>query len=361
MNLISQLDDYCQQLESDRNLPGDFRTGPFGVFEAKSSYSASSVAGTTAADIAKDTSDTVDPIALDADATMAGAIAEFDQDTFASSGAGPVISIPEDPPSNDSSVEEIENISQQNLLGHDVGFNDDTGRVMPYHELWQLDDPFTFMGDFGISLDTADFMLLDSFDAATSAWNIDGHAGIPGPTEPPSKPHTPVVREKSDWSHLLTDAPSLLRCYQVDDAASEPAKQSFWKSFILPSAMRTFAELSVFGTASDVSSSVFYSTLANSAFALQRSDGQSVDESHWYTVGKSAEEAALYFLQSALRPSADASDCQDLLSAILSVALNSVCSPLSLTPSPCADLLTEHSCITNPIRRLSTSSRLNAS
>lgn len=335
MNLISQLDDYCQQHDGDGELPSEFRTGPFGVFEAKSSSNAHEGLKTAATGGPRNTPKAVESTTSDADATSPNAIADLDTDVFACTEAGPLISIPEDPPSNESSIEEIEHNRQYNSFDHghdnDNGFDAVAGQTMYQHDLWQLDDPFSFMGDFGMPLDGGDFMLLDSFDVASAASAMDNNAGIFGSNDPVPKPATPIVREHSDWAHLLTEAPSLLRCYQVDDAASEPAKQSFWKSFILPSAMRTFAELSVFGKASDVSSSVFYSTLANGAFSLQRSDGQPPNDSRWYTIGKSAEEAALYYLQSALRPGSETADCQDLLSAILSIALNSVSCPLLLT------------------------------
>ena len=86
--------------------------------------------------------------------------------------------------------------------------------------------------------------------------------------------------------------------------------------------MRTFAELTVFGQAADLPSSIFYSTIANSAFAMQRSDSVLLDDSHWYTIGRSAEDAARRCLQNALQ--SPQPDCRELLTATLSLALVSV-------------------------------------
>lgn len=335
MNLISQLDDYCQQHDGDKELPGDFRTGPFGVFESKSSKATAFGAKATAPDTAKSNiPEAVDSTALDSDMSSHDGFANLDTDLFSYAGAEPLISIPEDPPSNESSIEEIANELQHDSVDQYDGLNTEIVQALSRNGLWQVDDPFSFMSDFGISMDMMgeDFMLLDSFDAASSVFAMAGNPGIFGSSESAQKTATPFVREQSDWSHLLTEAPALLRCYQVDNAAPEPAKQSFWKSFVLPSAMRTFAELSVFGKASIVSSSIFYSVLANSAFSMQQSNGPPIDP-HWYKIGKSAEDAALYYLQNALQQDADEIDCQDLLSAILSVALNSVSQFLSRVKS----------------------------
>lgn len=85
--------------------------------------------------------------------------------------------------------------------------------------------------------------------------------------------------------------------------------------------MRTFAELSVFGEATDVSSSVFYSALANSAFAIQSSDSTPPKNAQWNAIGENAAEAAQHHLQNALRSESSRAECGQLLSATLSLAL----------------------------------------
>jgi hypothetical protein len=68
------------------------------------------------------------------------------------------------------------------------------------------------------------------------------------------------------------------------------------RSFVLPPAMRVFAELTVFGETADPPSSAFYPTTANSAFVVQRSDSAQPDDSHWHTIGEAAEVAARRYL-----------------------------------------------------------------
>lgn len=324
MNLIAQLDDYCLQHDDDWKLPSDYRTGPFGVFEAKRTKTSTRISHQSTTE-SLPSGDSADSVVNVLDIT-----GDDDTDPFEIVDSQPVISIPQDPPSNESSVEEIEHIRQPDLFGNagDVDLN--IVQAMPQNDFWQMDDPFSFMGDFGLTLDMpgGDIMDMDPFGSGPSGYPLDSFAGlfdinggaVPDSSKPPYKTH-------DDWAHLLVEAPSLLRTYQKGSDTSEPAKQSFWKSFVLPSAMRTFADLSVFGKASDVSSSVFYSTLANSAFAMQRSEPLPSDDSLWLSVGKSAEEAAQYYFQSAMRSEAPEADCQELLSATLSIALVSVSRP----------------------------------
>lgn len=326
-NLIAQLDDYCQQHDEHQKLPNDYRTGPFGVFEVeKRPLKVPNIRATTNAD-SQDLVAVSEPTLQASDAISPAALTNLDTNIFPNLDAGQMITIPEDAPSNSSSIEEIENMRSLDLdqSGFD-NLNTDLVHASTQSDFWQMGDPFSFMGDFGLTLDLseADLMSmypLDTVSPASALNNSTAHwdsANTITGQSPRSEKH------ESNWAHLLAEAPTLLRHYQSNKEGSEPAKQSFWKSFVLPSAMRTFAELSVFGTASDVSTSIFYSTLANSAFSMQRSDSQPPNESHWDAVGRSSEEAARYFLKSAARQDGGQSDCQELLSATLSLALVSV-------------------------------------
>lgn len=321
MNLIAQLDDYCLQHDGDRTLPNEYRTGPFGVFEAKRAKPSTRTAKQTVTD------DTTTTGSVGTSIVVEAAIDVEDHTVpFEITDSEPLISIPLDPSSNGSSVEEIEHVRELDIFGSADGMSSNVVQAMPNQDFWQMDDPFSFMGDFGLAMDMpiTDFLNVDHLGPGSTGYNMDGLTGLFDSNDDVAEPSAPLPKSHADWAYLLAEAPLLLRSYQTNSDASEPAKQSFWKSFVLPSAMRTFADLSVFGKANDVSSSVFYSTLANSAFAMQRSKPLPSEGLHWYSVGKSAEEAAQYYLQSAMRLEATQADCQELLSATLSVGLVSV-------------------------------------
>ena len=321
LNLIAQLDDYCLQHDVDKQLSRDFWTGPFGVFEIQGTKLASrfseppaEVETTDAAASGRSTKD------------MSGGLSHHHAQTVEAVGSGPTISSPQDVASNESSVEEIENLRQDDMFSVLEDFDTRLLRLSPQLDFWQLEDQF--MHDLSMPLDMigGDFTGLNFFDNLTDAPATGGAAEA---SEQSSVPHRADAyisepRSHADWSHLLMDAPSLLRCYESASNASEPAKHSFWGTFVLPSAMRTFGELSVFGKATDVSSSIFYSTLANSAFTMQGPEALLTDNSHWRETGKSAEEAAQFYLQRALQSDEPQPDGQELLSATLSMCLVSV-------------------------------------
>jgi hypothetical protein len=305
--LIAGIDDYCVQNDSQR-LPDDYHDGPFGVFDTRHACSSTV---TPERSNGEDEAVQISPqsparVELTASTDFEAFDRTVDLDTL--------ISSLEDAPSNDF-VEEIQVIHQG-----DLSLETALVRSSPERDFWQMDDVFSFTDrlntPFGMLDD--DFMGLDS---TLFAFTADGSTGqlnsvAVAPKSPTPHPIT------ADWSHLLAEAPLLLRYYQGEDHASRPAKQSFWRSFVLPSAMRTFAELTVFGQASDLSSSIFYSTIANSAFAMQRSDSVLPDDSHWYNLGTTAEDAARGCLQNALQ--SPQPDCRELLTATLSLALVSV-------------------------------------
>jgi hypothetical protein len=161
-----------------------------------------------------------------------------------------------------------------------VLFNDDPN-------IWEMDDPFSFLDGLNMPLDlpAEDSIRVGVFDSASFAFNTEGFAGLLDSTRVARKSQTPLPIV-ADWSHLLAEAPLLLRYYKSGGNGSILAKQSFWRSFVLPSALRTFGELTVFGKASDLLSSIFYSTTANSAFAMQSSDSALPDDSQWYIIEK---------------------------------------------------------------------------
>jgi hypothetical protein len=316
MNLIAQLDDHCLQHDVDKQLPGEYRTGPFGVFEVKSTKSSPSEQVTT--EIRAGATTSLMPTMNESRDTSCHHAQNED--------GGPESTSPEDIPSNESSAEEIEILPQDDIFSVLDNFDTSLMRLSPQRDFWQFEDQF--MQDLSMPMDLfgGDFTGLDFFDSLPNESTTEGAAGAFGQA---SALHTvdadtPKSRSHTDWAHLLIEAPSLLRCYESADTTSELAKQSFWRTFVLPSAVRTFGELSVFGKASDVASSTFYSTLANSAFAMEGSGAPIINNSHWRETSKSAEDAAHYYLQRALSSADPQPDDQELLSATLSLCLVSV-------------------------------------
>jgi len=297
-NLIARLDDYCVQYDG-QNLPDGYQDGPFGVFETRHAGFSTATDEDAAAASSSQNCDTLEPTAS-ADIDTIERTAELDA----------LVSPPEGPPSNES-VEEIVNVHQR-----DDSLNTAIVQSSSEHDFWHMDDPFSFMDDFNMptGLLTGDDMGFDVFDS-TSPLNTDGFPGLVDNVG--AARNSPTPPPPGAYAHLLAEAPLLLRYYQHEVNSSRPAKQSFWRSFVLPSAMHTFAALTVFGQASDLSSSAFYSILANSAFAMQRSD-----DPHWHMVGKAAEDAARRYLQKALQ--SPQPDCKELLTATLSLGLVSV-------------------------------------
>lgn len=321
LNLIAQLDDFCLQHDVDKHRSRDFWTGPFGVFEVQGTKFASHPSEPPAEENVTDTT----PMQRST-ADTSGESSQSYVQTAETVGLGPSKSSPQDVASNESSVEEIEYFRQDDMFSTMEDFDTRLMRLSPQLDFWQLEDQF--MHDLSMPLEMigGDFTGLDFFDnladapAAGEAGETTGEANIAhhvdaDATEP---------RAHADWAHLLMDAPSLLRCYESANHASKPAKHSFWDTFVLPSAMRTFGELSVFGKATDASSSIFYATLANSAFAMQAPEAQLTNNSHWREIGKSAEEAAQIYLQGALQSNTPQPDGQEILSATLSMCLVSV-------------------------------------
>lgn len=328
-DLIAKLDDLCQSHDGESQLPGDYHTGPFGVFESRPSDADDTVSlstgpvappnSTAPAETAVSSTHISSPEALDN-------VVHGSLDPFGVADAEPLMTIHPDPPSHSSSIEEIEISRQQPSLIDAVDPGAGLTHPVAQHDLWQFDDPFSMISDLGISADLTggELMPLEFFNIATSNVDSEAFAGVFDNVDPAPKLQTPIPKTHSDWEHLMLEAPALLRRYRTGDKVCEPSKQSFWRSFALPFAMPTFAEISVHGRASDAFSSVFYSTLANSAFAIQQSDSLPASNSRWHTIGKNAEEAGRYFLQCALRSEVNQTNCQELITATLGLALVSV-------------------------------------
>lgn len=176
MNLIAQLDDYCLQHSGDRTLPNEYRTGPFGVFEAKRAKPSTRTAKQTVVEHAPAADSVNTSIAVEATIDVEDVTASFEIND-----SEPLISIPLDPPSNDSSVEEIEHVREHDIFGDaDGGMSSSVIQAMPQHDFWQMDGPFSFMGDFGFAMDMPgiDFLNFDHFGPGSTGPAMDGLTGL---------------------------------------------------------------------------------------------------------------------------------------------------------------------------------------
>ncbi|KAI5921433.1 fungal-specific transcription factor domain-containing protein [Camillea tinctor] len=106
-------------------------------------------------------------------------------------------------------------------------------------------------------------------------------------------------------------------------------RKSPWRILFLPCALETFAEISIFNSASNTKSAVLYSILANSAFQLHLSDKSTStsSSSSWLEVGMRHRDAAKSRLREALRLEAigpNQAEYKDLLMAVLGCAMTAL-------------------------------------
>ena len=335
-NLIARVDDYCVH-HNDQRLTDGYQAGPFGVFGTRhTSSSTATLSGNKYTGTDFDDPGSIlarlicppgvtlerstcedDAVAIPSQNSATGASATLaGLDTVDRTVDWDALASPlDDPPSNES-VEEVEDVRHG-----DSPLETALVQSSSEHDFWQMNDPFSSMNDLNMPLElpTGDVMRMDILDSTSFTFDTEGFTGLLDNIGAARKSPTPP---SATYASILADAPLLLRYYQNESDVSRPAKQSFWRSFVLPSAMHTFAELTVFGQATDLSSSVFYSTIANSAFAMQHSDSVHSGTSHWHTIGSNAEGAARQYLQKALQ--LPQPDCKQLLTATLSLGLVSV-------------------------------------
>lgn len=316
--LLARLDEHCQQYENGQALSSEYQNGPFGVFEGRSNC----LKGT----------ETGHPVDAAPNSQIDGNVAHPAPDLEL--GANPMTDFfadeslaTHDPASNGSSVEQIEPVRHNDWIDHNTALDAEMAYTLPHGAPWELGDPFSSTGDFDMLLDMSNqdwgtMCLLDDIARPAGSTADLGSSGSPSREAIPSAQQRQI--DGLDRSRLLNEAPALLRCYQTGKKGSTPIKHSFWNSFVLPSAMRTFAELSVFGEASDASLAMFYSALANGAHMMRRSEQEHSSMSRWQLTAESAQEAAHSSLQSAIQSSPGQSVKQELLVANLALSIISV-------------------------------------
>lgn len=173
MNLIAQLEDHCLRFDLDRQLPKDFQTGPFGVFEAKKNVFSShsleqSAKGKVAAESpAEETIGNDSHVVVNSDAGMTGSV---DLDS--------IMAIPQGPPSNESSVEEIACRSDDDMYGVPHGSGPGAMCPMPCNDFWQVGDLFTSGAKMPMDILDSDFTNLDFLAEVPSLSDMDDFAGL---------------------------------------------------------------------------------------------------------------------------------------------------------------------------------------
>ncbi|KAK2055034.1 hypothetical protein LY76DRAFT_662978 [Colletotrichum caudatum] len=155
-----------------------------------------------------------------------------------------------------------------------------------------------------------------------STQDLPIHLKLPTPSAgimPSAEPSLPI------------HAASLLRYYKSIEASHsvKGVRTSPWKLFLLPCALETFAELSLWNTTSHARHSILCTLLAKSAFHLHHSlnRGGVRRTSHWFDVGKDYQRSAQSHLKQALQSESNGpsqASYNEILMAILATAMVSV-------------------------------------
>ncbi|KAF0316703.1 C6 transcription factor [Colletotrichum asianum] len=147
----------------------------------------------------------------------------------------------------------------------------------------------------------------------------------------PRKVFTPFTNNLPGVTPCLpTHAASLLRYYKSIDSSSsvKGMRISPWQLWLLPCALETFAELSLWNTTTHTRHSILCTLLARSAFHLHRSlkTGEKA-ASQWLEVGLDYQKSAQSHLKMALQSESDETSqakYNEILMAILATAMVSV-------------------------------------
>ncbi|KAL0942691.1 uncharacterized protein CTRU02_200577 [Colletotrichum truncatum] len=141
---------------------------------------------------------------------------------------------------------------------------------------------------------------------------------------------TPLTNKPGAAPCLPTHAASLLRYYKSIDSSSsvKGMRISPWQLWLLPCALETFAELSLWNTTSHTRHSILCTLLARSAFHLHRSlKDDHKTSTNWLEIGLDYQKSAQSHLKLALQSESDEPNqakYNEILMAILATAMVSV-------------------------------------
>ncbi|EXF74464.1 hypothetical protein CFIO01_01942 [Colletotrichum fioriniae PJ7] len=132
-------------------------------------------------------------------------------------------------------------------------------------------------------------------------------------------------------SCLPSHAASLLRYYKTMESSSsvKGMRVSPWQLWLLPCALETFAELSLWNTTSHTRHSILCTLLAKSAFHMHQSSNKESQKSttQWLDIGQNYQKSAQTHLKKALQGESDEpsqAKYNEILMAILATAMVSV-------------------------------------
>ncbi|WYZ41428.1 hypothetical protein EsH8_V_000323 [Colletotrichum jinshuiense] len=169
--------------------------------------------------------------------------------------------------------------------------------------------------------------------------NTEEKNSLPEYPSPPTTGHdlpiarkvpTPFTNMSGMEPCLPSHAASLLRYYKSIESPSsvKGMRISPWQLWLLPCALETFAELSLWNTTSHTRHSILCTLLAKSAFHLHRSLNKGGEKtSKWLDIGQNYQRSAQSHLKLALQGESDdpsQAKYNEILMAILATAMVSV-------------------------------------
>lgn len=186
-------------------------------------------------------------------------------------------------------------------------------------------------GDDNLQMFSPGFISRTLGNTAIPAENTEPDPSAVPQMDVPATPGRGLVQGHGGGFSLPEYAEPLLRYYKqnIDHATTtiQAKRTSPWQIIFLPCALETFAELSLWNTASHTRSTIFYTLLAHSAFQLHMTNKPGAFANQWRDVGIRHQEKAQSHLRNALQLEMfgpKQAKYKELLMAILAMAMTSV-------------------------------------
>ncbi|KAK1633773.1 fungal-specific transcription factor domain-containing protein [Colletotrichum phormii] len=204
-------------------------------------------------------------------------------------------------------------------------------------EPWSVDDNSLAMEPYFLPGPFDNFSTDGMIDNMSQPWmHGEGTGSFPLPDEQDlsisRKAPSPFTNNMPGIEpYLPSHAASLLRYYKTMESSSsvKGMRISPWQLWLLPCALETFAELSLWNTTSHTRHSILCTLLAKSAFHMHQSSnkGSQKPTTQWQDIGQNYQKSAQSHLKMALQGESDqASQAKynEILMAILATAMVSV-------------------------------------
>lgn len=297
-DLLSQLDEECERREQCESA-SDIEMGPFGAFRSRT---------------------------LPVEASSIARSSSTPDETFFLAEDESVEDIPRDGNSMDLNSLNFDGLNDYN--GFDLmeatntfgSFGNINGSWAPLGGEFAGFDPFAVLES---PYSRPSFGNFDAF-SAQDAMRIR----LPSPVIFDTIPRALSPNLSGDSGFQVQEAADLLRYYKEKvirvPSGSSTRRKSPWEILVMPSAMQTFAEMSVFNTASPARLATLHALLANSAFHLHASDKGGQASHRWLQAGVKAQRVAKERLKNALELDTGQGDYKEVLMAILAMVMVSV-------------------------------------